>query len=90
MEETELQRYRRALREEGLRRNQEEPYFTRIRYHEEPEKTFWEKLDRRDDYAPGRSNGIETEGQAVAAGVLITFFGSALFLCFITLLANAS
>lgn len=90
MEETELQKQERAFREEEMRRFREEPYFIRSRIYIEPEKTFWEKLDRRDDYAPARRGGIETEGQAVAAGLLITFFGSALFLCFIALLANAS
>ncbi len=90
MEETELQKEERAFREEELRRYREGPYRSRSRYYEEPKKTFWEKLDRRDDYVPARRNGIETEGEAIAAGLLINFFGWALFLCFIALLANGA
>lgn len=90
MEETELQKEERAFLEEEARRFREEPYFIRSRIYIEPEKTFWEKLDRRGDYAPGRRGGIETEGEAIAAGLAITFFGTMVLGCLIALLANAA
>lgn len=79
----------RAFIEEEMRRFQNGPCF-RGRTYIEPEKTFWEKLDRQDEYAPARRGGIETEGEAIAVGLAITFFGTMVFGCFIALIANAS